>query len=96
MFKPLTSHIQAGGTVKDVIDTYAEYKSKILELPQLNLKDPSEDKDIFEAISGPSLMSLGDFQKKMYQDPRYGKTKAAHESAADYASTVLRAFGLMT
>jgi hypothetical protein len=96
MFKPLTSHIQAGGTVKDVIDTYAEYKSKILELPQLNIKDPSEDKDIFEAISGPSLMSLGDFQKKMYQDPRYGKTKAAHETAADYASTVLRAFGLMT
>jgi hypothetical protein len=96
MFKPLTSHIQAGGTVKDVIDTYAEYKSRILELPQLNLKDPSEDKDIFEAISGPTLMSLGDFQKKMYQDPRYGKTKAAHETAADYASTVLRAFGLMT
>jgi hypothetical protein len=96
MFKPLTSHIQAGGTVKDVIDTYAEYKSRILELPQLNIKDPSEDKDIFEAISGPSLMSLGDFQKKMYQDPRYGKTKAAHETAADYASTVLRAFGLMT
>ena len=96
MFKPLTSHIQAGGTVKDVIDTYAEYKSKILELPQINIKDPSEDKDIFEAISGPSLMSLGDFQKKMYQDPRYGKTKAAHETAADYASTVLRAFGLMT
>lgn len=96
LFKPLTSHIQAGGTVKDVIDTYAEYKSRILELPQLNLKDPSEDADIFEAISGPSLMSLGDFQKKMYQDPRYGKTKAAHETAADYASTVLRAFGLMT
>jgi multidrug efflux pump subunit AcrA (membrane-fusion protein) len=96
MFKPLTGHIQAGGTVKDVIDTYAEYKSRILELPQLNIKDPSEDKDIFEAISGPSLMSLGDFQKKMYQDPRYGKTKAAHETAADYASTVLRAFGLMT
>ena len=67
LFKPLTSHIQAGGTVKDVIDTYAEYKSRILELPQLNLKDPSEDADIFEAISGPSLMSLGDFQKKMYQ-----------------------------
>lgn len=77
MFKPLTSHIQAGGTVKDVIDTYAEYKSKILELPRLNIKDPSEDKDIFEAISGPSLMSLGDFQKKMYQDPRYGKTKSS-------------------
>lgn len=96
MFKPLTSHIQAGGTVKDVIDTYAEYKSKILELPQINIKDPSEDKDIFEAISGPSLMSLGDFQKKMYQDPRYGKTKAAHETAADYAQTVLKAFGLMT
>lgn len=95
-YKPLTSHIQAGGTVKDVIDTYAEYKSKILELPQINIKDPSEDKDIFEAISGPSLMSLGDFQKKMYQDPRYGKTKAAHETAADYAQTVLRAFGLMT
>jgi hypothetical protein len=96
LFKPLTSHIQAGGTVKDVIDTYAEYKSRILELPQLNIKDPSEDADIFEAISGPSLMSLGDFQKKMYQDPRYGKTKAAHETAADYASTVLKAFGLMT
>ena len=96
LFKPLTSHIQAGGTVKDVIDTYAEYKSRILELPQLNLKDPSEDADIFEAISGPTLMSLGDFQKKMYQDPRYGKTKAAHETAADYASTVLKAFGLMT
>ena len=95
-YKPLTSHIQAGGTVKDIIDTYAEYKSKILELPQLNIKDPSEDKDIFEAISGPSLMSLGDFQKKMYQDPRYPKTKAAHETAADYAQTVLRAFGLMT
>jgi hypothetical protein len=96
LFKPLTSHIQAGGTVKDVIDTYAEYKSRILELPQLNIKDPSEDADIFEAISGPSLMSLGDFQKKMYQDPRYGKTKAAHETAANYASTVLKAFGLMT
>jgi hypothetical protein len=96
LFKPLTSHIQAGGTVKDVVDTYAEYKSRILELPQLNIKDPSEDADIFEAISGPSLMSLGDFQKKMYQDPRYGKTKAAHETAANYASTVLKAFGLMT
>jgi len=93
--KTLGSHIKAGGTVKDIVDVYANYKSNILELPQLDVLDPRDDKDIWAAISGDSLMSVGDFQRRVYEDPRYGKTKQAHETAADYTNTILKSFGFV-
>jgi hypothetical protein len=95
-FKPLASHIQAGGTIQTAAEAYQKIRSQILETQETPVADLTKDPDLMEAMGGGSLMSLGDFQRRMYQDPRYGKTKAAHESAADYASTVLKAFGLMT
>jgi len=93
--KTLGSHIKAGGTVKEIVDIYAGYKSNALEKPLVDITDPSEDKDIYDAISGDSLMSFVDFMRRVYNNPDWGKTKAAHESAAEYTNTILKSFGFV-
>jgi hypothetical protein len=94
LYKNLADSIDRGLKVSDVAGQFAQYKGNILELPD-NSIDPF-DPDIQKALvneGGAGVMSIGDFQRLMYQDPRYGKTKAAHETAATYANTILKSFG---
>ena len=74
----------------------AQLKGSILELSDsaLDAFDPDIEKALLNE-GGTGIMSLGDFQRLMYKNPLYGKTKSANETAASYASSILSAFGFM-
>ena len=93
MFGNLKDHIQNGGTVKDIADQYAYIKSKKLGIP---LTDSMADKDVVDAISKTGgLMSTADFSRQMQANPLWRQTEEAHNTAADFANTILKSFGFM-
>ena len=91
MYKNLTEHIKAGGTVKDIADQYAYIKSKKLGV---TVADATQDKDVMAAITGKDgLKSQADFMREMQANPLWRKTEEAHNVAADFAGTILKSFG---
>jgi len=93
MFGNLKDHIQNGGTVKDIADQYAYIKSKKLGIA---LTDSMADKDVVDAISKTGgLMSTADFSRQMQANPLWRQTEEAHNTAADFANTILKSFGFM-
>ena len=93
MFGNLKDHIQNGGNVKDIADQYAYIKSKKLGIA---LTDSMADKDVVDAISKTGgLMSTADFSRQMQANPLWRQTEEAHNTAADFANTILKSFGFM-
>jgi len=93
MFGNLKDHIQNGGNVKDIADQYAYIKSKKLGIP---LTDSMADKDVVDAISKTGgLISTADFSRQMQANPLWRQTEEAHNTAADFANTILKSFGFM-
>lgn len=96
IYKNLAVEIDRGVKVSDIAGQFASYKSKILEIPSESLD--VFDKDIQEALhngGGQGVMNFNDFQIKMRKDPRWSKTQNAREEASNYATDILRSFGLM-
>lgn len=92
----LSPQIDAGVTVKDIAKQYASEKAKVLELNE----DAIDlfDNDIQDAVRNggkAGVMSMTDYKVKLRNDPRWSKTQNAREEAANYASQILRSFGLM-
>ena len=85
----LKDHIAAGGTVKDVADIYAYSK-----LNKLGVAVPTstKDKDVMNAIASGKTVS--DFERDLQADPLWRKTDEARKMTADFASTMLKTFGL--
>lgn len=93
MFGNLKDHIQNGGNVKDIADQYAYIKSKKLGIA---LTDSMADKDVVDAISKTGgLVSTADFSRQMQANPLWRQTEEAHNTAADFANTILKSFGFM-
>ena len=95
-YKNLAVEIDRGVKVSDIAGQFAAYKSKILETPSEAIN--VFDKDIQDALhnnNGQGVMSFTDFQIKMRKDPRWSKTQNAREEASNYATDILRSFGLM-
>lgn len=95
-YKNLAVEIDRGVKVSDIASQFASYKSKILETPSEGID--VFDKDIQDALhnnNGQGVMSFTDFQIKMRKDPRWSKTQNAREEASNYATDILRSFGLM-
>jgi hypothetical protein len=93
MFGNLKDHIQNGGNVKDIADQYAYIKSKKLGIA---LTDSMADKDVVDAITKTGgLMSTADFSRQMQANPLWRQTEEAHNTAADFANTILKSFGFM-
>jgi hypothetical protein len=93
MFGNLKDHINNGGTVKDIADQYAYIKSKKLGIP---LTDSMADKDVLDAISKTGgLLSTADFTRQMQANPLWRQTEEAHNTAANFADTILKSFGFM-
>lgn len=84
----LAPHIQAGGTVKDVTDVYANAMAKKIGVV---VKDSTQDKRIMDAASNGVNLSAWD--KIMQGMPEWAKTPEAHNTAADFANTILTSFG---
>jgi hypothetical protein len=54
------------------------------------------DKDVVDAISKTGgLMSTADFSRQMQANPLWRQTEEAHNTAADFANTILKSFGFM-
>jgi len=89
----LKQHIQDGGTVKDITDHYASLKASKLGIV---IPDSLADKDVMGAVTNTNgLMSTADFTRQMQANPLWRQTEEAHNTAADFANTILKSFGLM-
>jgi HAMP domain-containing protein len=87
----LAAHIQAGGTVKDVADTYANIKAKKLGI---TIPDSTGDSQIMSAINQKDgILDTATFERQLQADPRWRNTAEAHNVAADFANTILTSFG---
>ena len=95
LYKNLASAIDAGTTIKDIADQYNYYNNKVLETVK-----PTDvfDSDIQAALHNDGkggIMNLNDYIIKLKSKPEWAMTQNARESAADYANTILKQFGLM-
>lgn len=95
-YSNLAPQIDAGVTVKDIAKQYASEKAKVLELNEdaIDLFD-SDIQDAVRNGGKPGVMSMTDYKVQLRNDPRWSKTQNAREEAANYASQILRSFGLM-
>ena len=78
-------------SVQDIAGNYMWQKSQILELSADSID--VFDKDVQDGLTGN--MTMTDFNKKLRQNPIWAKTKNAKEEAANYATDILKSFGLM-
>ena len=85
----LAAHIDAGGTVRDIADTYAYRKAQKLGVP---VTTSTQDRDVMEAID--SGMSIYDFDRKLQSKPEWRTTPEANKMVDDYISTIGRMWGL--
>jgi len=90
-YKNIGDRISDNVSTKELAGNYLWQKAQTLELNADNMD--IFDGDIQDAINGN--MSMTDFNKKLRQNPAWAKTKNAKEEAANYATDILKSFGLM-
>jgi len=78
-------------SVKELAGNYIYQKAQTLEL-NMDAIDVF-DKDIQDGLTGN--LSMTDFNKRLRQNPIWANTKNAKEEAANYATDILKSFGLM-
>jgi len=83
----------------DLDDLSANYKStmrQILEIPdsQIDVLNPTIQLAL-KNNGNKGAMNLTEFERVLKQDPRWGKTANARETASNYANSILRNFGLI-
>jgi hypothetical protein len=81
-------------------DLSANYKSamrQILEIPdaQIDVLNPTIQLAL-KNNGNKGAMNLTEFERALKQDPRWGKTSNARETATGYANSILRNFGLVS
>ena len=78
-------------SIKDLAGNYIFQKAQTLEL-SMDAIDVF-DKDIQDGLTGN--LSMTEFNKRLRQNPAWANTKNAKEEAANYATDILKSFGLM-
>ena len=78
-------------SVKELAGNYIYQKAQTLEL-NMDAIDVF-DKDIQDGLTGN--LSMTDFNKRLRVNPAWANTKNAKEEAANYATDILKSFGLM-
>jgi hypothetical protein len=94
-YKSLAGAIQEGLTVKDVVDNYTALHKKYMET-EVPL-DPMGS-DAQKALTGGAnngTMTQDEYVRYLKGKPEWAKTQNAREEAANYATTILKQFGLM-
>jgi len=81
-------------------DLSANYKytmRQILEIPdaQIDVLNPTIQLAL-KNNGNKGAMNLTEFERALKQDPRWGKTSNARETATGYANTILKSFGLVS
>jgi hypothetical protein len=94
LYKPLSSYLDTGGTVKDIADYYNNLNGKYLET---NTPTDVMHPDIQNALKGDgkSIMSENDYISLLKAKPEWAKTMNAREQASQFATTILKQFGLL-
>jgi hypothetical protein len=90
-YKGIADKISDNVSVKELAGNYLWQKAQTLELSEDTMD--VFDSDIQDAVNGN--MTMTDFKKKLRQNPAWAKTKNAKEEAANYATDILKSFGLM-
>ncbi len=78
-------------SVKELAGNYIYQKAQTLEL-NMDAIDVF-DKDIQDGLTGN--LSITEFNKRLRKNPAWANTKNAKEEAANYATDILKSFGLM-
>lgn len=84
----LADHINAGGTVKEVYDVYANIKSRKLGVV---VKDSHLDRDVVDAANNG--ISAAQFEKQLQANPEWRFTEEAREIGADFINTIGKMWG---
>lgn len=90
-YKNIGDRISDRVSTKELAGNYLWQKSQVLELNPDNMD--IFDADIQDAVNGN--MTMTDFNKRLRQNPLWSRTKNAREEAANYATDILKSFGLM-
>lgn len=93
-YKPLASYLDAGGTVAEMAENYGDLKRKYLET--VDATDIFDD-DIQKGLlgDGKAMMDRNSYIGLLKSKPEWAKTTNAREQAAEFASTILKSFGLV-
>lgn len=100
MYPAYAQQIDAGQTVKDIASPYIQAMSQALEIPDTDITvfDPT----IKSALNGlssdgkPNGVTITDFQDRLRNDPRWGKTQQAQNNAFNIGHDVLKNLGLVS
>jgi len=92
-YPSLAPYIDAGLNVKEIGSQYMARKAQLLELPLESLN--VFDLDVNKVLSGQSLMAMSDYDTIIRQNPLYKFTMQAREKASEFATNILKDFGLM-
>lgn len=84
----LKEHIAAGGTVKDVTDTFARVMTNKIGTV---VPDSTKDKYIMNAVSNG--MNLDQFDSSLQKHPDYRYSAEAHQRATEFTNQILQSFG---
>lgn len=90
-YKNIGDKISDNVSTKELAGNYLWQKSQVLELNPENMD--IFDADIQDAVNGN--MTMTDFNKRLRQNPLWSRTQNAREEAANYATDILKSFGLM-
>ena len=90
-YSAIADKISNDVSVKELAGNYIYQKAQTLEL-NMDAIDVF-DKDIQDGLTGN--LSMTDFNKRLRQNPAWANTKNAKEEAANYATDILKSFGLM-
>lgn len=84
----LVNHIDAGGTVLEVANVYAQRKASKLGIV---VTAATKDKDVMEAVA--TGKPIAQFEKEMQANPLWRFTDEARDTASDFLSTIGRMWG---
>jgi hypothetical protein len=84
----LKDHLLAGGNVKDVADVYANAKLQKLGVA---VPDSTADTSVMTAVRQGK--TIDQYNQELQADPLWRKSDEAHQSATQFANTILSAFG---
>jgi hypothetical protein len=96
-YPSLAAQIDAGQTVRQIADPYIQTQAQLLELPpqKITLQDSLVKKGLSQRDSKGQLgmMPLWQYEQTVKADPRWDKTKNAHDAYATMAHKIGRDWG---
>lgn len=96
-YAPYAEQIRGGETIADIAQPYRDSYRKILETNDVSMFDPLIDRALqgVNTDKGPVGQTVWEFEKGLRQDPRWGYTQNARETAAQTATAIGKAFGMI-